>query len=134
MGQEDGAITECQVRAFAIDEPPPAPSAFFAPGEATRMFMVCDANVWHQALSEFADFDNRDVALLIRLCVDVGTGPRVVLRAKTLTNDAEVELKGPVLTSLNLIEGEQSAEHRFFISSVLAGCRGAARDARAVKV
>lgn len=128
--EEDGAVTECQLRTLVMDEAEPLAS-FFAPGDATSMFRPLQAEAWHQALSEFAELEAPDVVLH----VTIRDGPAaVVLRAASVLSDAEVELPRESIGDLQIIEGAGEVSYRYLLSSVLASCFRASKDAKAVKV
>jgi len=128
--EEDGAVTECQLRTLVMDEAEPLAS-FFAPGDATSVFRPLHAVVWHQALCEFAELEAPDVVLH----VTIRDGPAaVVLRSATVLSDAEVELSRESIGDLQLIDGASEVTYRYLLSSVLASCFRASKDAKAVKV
>jgi hypothetical protein len=135
MLQEDSDTTECCLRTLVLDEAPEPMNSFFAPGDSLSMFRLGQPDSWHHALSEFVDLDAPDVALQIALHA---RGPgSVVLRAQTLTSDAEVEIPQESLEELEVpqeISARAEIAHRYPVSSVLSSCMRAAKDAKAVKV
>lgn len=128
--EEDGAVTECQLRTLVMDEAEPLAS-FFAPGDSASVFRPLQAEAWHQALSEFSELEMPDTVLQLTVC----DGPQaVVLRAVTVLSDAEVVLPRQSIGDLQLIEGASEVSYRYRLSSVLASCFRASKDAKAVKV
>lgn len=137
--EEEGAVTECQLKTLALDEAPAPVGSFFAPGEPLSVFRPARPEAWFQALSEFTELDAPDVVLCVTLDAGGdGRGPRVVLRAQTITSDAEVELPKEALEDFELSpEAGRTGgllSHRYLLTGVLAGCLRAAKDAKAVKV
>lgn len=143
--EEDGAVTECQLRTFALDEAPAPVGSYFVPGEPLSVFRPVRPETWFQALSEFTELDAPDVALSVTLDAPAGgRGWRVVLRAQTITSDAEVELPQAALEDFELSSEvvavaakrgiAATLSHRYLLSGVLASCLRAAKDAKAVKV
>jgi len=136
--EEEGAVTECRLKTLVLDEAPQPMGSFFAPGDQLCMFRPTQAEAWHLALSEFAEFDAPDVVLYISLrAAGSPAAPAVVLRAQTVTNDAEVELPRAAFEDHELSpEAAAVGEvtHCYLLSGVLASCLRAARDAKAVKV
>nr|QDO16377.1 cell cycle checkpoint protein RAD1 [Lingulodinium polyedra] len=136
--EEDGATTECRLRTLVLEEAPAPIGSFFAPGDPLSMFRPAQAEAWHLALSEFAEFDAPDVVLRITLrAAAAPSEPAVVLCAQTLASDAEVELPRAALEDLELApEAAASGEatHCYQLAGVLASCLRAAKDAKAVKV
>lgn len=139
--EEDGAVTECRLRTLVLEEAPAAIGAFFAPGEPTSILRPAQPEVWYNALSEFVDLDAPDVALRVTMRavgpIPDGEMPAVVLRAQTLTSDAEVELARSAFEAIDLapealVAGEIT--HAYPLTSVLASCLRAAKDAKGVKV
>lgn len=138
MLEEDGATTECCLRTLVLDEAPAPMNSFFAPGDPLSMFRLSTPEAWHHALSEFSELDSPDVALQISLHRPSGAATaNVVLRAQTLTSDAEVEIPQESIEELEVppeISASGEVAHRYHVSSVLASCMRAAKDAKAVKV
>lgn len=136
--EEEGAVTECRLKTLVLDEAPTPMSSFFAPGDPLCMFRPTQAESWHLALSEFAEFDAPDVVLHITLrAAGSPAAPAVVLRAQTVTSDAEVELPRAAFEDHELSpEAAAIGEvtHCYLLSGVMASCLRAARDAKAVKV
>lgn len=133
--EEDGATTECCLRTLVLDEAPEPMKGFFEPGDPLCMFRPSHPEAWFHALSEFVDLDSADVALQIALRAPAPA--RVVLRAQTLTSDAEVEMLQESLDELEVppeIDSSCEVAHRYHVTSVLASCLRAAKDAKAVKV
>lgn len=143
--EEEGATTECCLRTMVLDEAPAPINSFFAPGDLLSVFRPMQPEGWHHALSEFQDLDAPDVALQISLhsgtaavaAPDTVPPRKVVLRAQTLTSDAEVEVPQSSLDELEVppelaINGVVT--YRYLLPSVLASCLRAAKDAKAVKV
>lgn len=128
--QEDGATTECRLRTLVVDEAPAPISSFFGPGDPLTVFRPIQPEAWHQALTEFVDLDAPDVAL--RIVVRAGG---VTLRAQTLTSDAEVVLPHDSFAELEVApEAHGEVAYRYLLTSVLASCLRASKDARGVKV
>eukprot|EP00933_Yihiella_yeosuensis_P031500 TRINITY_DN25076_c0_g1_i3.p1 TRINITY_DN25076_c0_g1~~TRINITY_DN25076_c0_g1_i3.p1 ORF type:complete len:221 (-),score=29.30 TRINITY_DN25076_c0_g1_i3:99-761(-) len=116
-------------------------SAFLSPGEKPTSFRTRQPEAWHQALSEFLDLDsNPDVILKVTIRAPdamMDTAPAIILRATTVTSDAEVELPQKAVDQLEL--SDQVAQvgevtYSYLLSSVLAGCLRAAKESKAVKV
>jgi len=136
MLEEDGASTECCLRTLVLDDALVMDS-FFAAGDSLSQFRPSQSEAWHHALSEFTDLDSPDVALEIALHGRGPAGGTVVLRAQTLTSDAEVEVPRESLDELDVppeIAASGEVAHRYLLSSVLASCLRAAKEAKAVKV
>lgn len=150
--KEDGATTECRLRTLTLGEGPSHVS-FLGNGDDVRNFSVfrpARPDAWHLALSEFEGLDAPDVVLRVTLraapALDIGlsqqlsqrkTAPAIVLRAQTITSDAEVEIPHDSLDEFQLApEGAASGEisNQYLLSSVLASCLRAAKEAKAVKV
>mmetsp|Transcript_51050 Transcript_51050/g.89147 ORF Transcript_51050/g.89147 Transcript_51050/m.89147 type:complete len:376 (+) Transcript_51050:60-1187(+) len=143
--EEEGATTECCLRTMVLDEAPAPINSFFAPGDLLSVFRPMQPEGWYQALSEFQDLDAPDVALQISLYSGMAPGAapgivpsrKVVLRAQTLTSDAEVEVPQSSLDELEVpseLAVNGVVTHRYLLTSVLASCLRAAKDAKAVKV
>jgi hypothetical protein len=134
--EEDGAVTECCIRTLVLDEGP-APTAFFAPGDPFCLLRPSQPEAWHQALSEFSDLDAPDVALQIALRSRGQNQGGLVIRAQTVTSDAEVEVPMDRFEELDVpqdISPSGEVVHKYHVTSVLASCMRAAKDAKAVKV
>jgi hypothetical protein len=135
--EEDGAVTECCLRTFVLDEPPAPISAFFAPGDPQSMLRPSQPESWHHALSEFSDLDAPDVALQIVIRSTSPAQGRVVLRAQTLNSDAEVEMPMDGLDQLEIpqeLASSGDTVYKYLLNSVLSSCLRAAKEAKAVKV
>eukprot|EP00440_Ansanella_granifera_P034025 gb/GFBE01036907.1/.p1 GENE.gb/GFBE01036907.1/~~gb/GFBE01036907.1/.p1 ORF type:complete len:335 (+),score=77.51 gb/GFBE01036907.1/:1-1005(+) len=138
--EEDGATTECRLRTLVLDEAPVPINAFLAPGERPSAFRARQPEAWYLALSEFVELDAPDVVLRVTLrtvSAMAPDAPAVVLRARTINSDAEVELPQSSLEELELDQRSAAAgevTHCYLLSSVLAGCLKAAKDCKAVKV
>ncbi|CAE8616789.1 unnamed protein product [Polarella glacialis] len=139
--EEDGAVTECRLRTLVLDEVPMPISPFLAPGERPTIFTCKQHEAWYLALSEFTELDGPDVVLRVTLQgvqeASASDAPAVVLRARTISADAEVELPRSALDLLDLGgDASQVGEvtHSYLLSSVLAGCLKAAKECKAVKV
>eukprot|EP00927_Polykrikos_kofoidii_P066381 TRINITY_DN61993_c0_g1_i1.p1 TRINITY_DN61993_c0_g1~~TRINITY_DN61993_c0_g1_i1.p1 ORF type:complete len:341 (-),score=54.10 TRINITY_DN61993_c0_g1_i1:65-1087(-) len=141
--EEDAAVTECRLRTLVLEEAPEH-IAFFSPEDELRhvsVFRPTQPEAWYQALSEFEGIDAPDIVLRVTLraadSADAGQQASVILRAQTITSDAEVEMQRGSLDEFSLspeaaAEGEVS--HKYLLSSVLSSCLRAAKDAKAVKV
>jgi len=136
--EEDGAVTECDLRTLVLDEVPAPMGGFFAPGDPLTVFRPVHPEAWHIALERFSDLDGTDVALSITFRAGSPIAPAaVVLHAQTITSDAEVELPRDVFDDLELapeVAAAGGVTHRYLLGSVLASCLRAAKDAKAVKV
>jgi len=139
--EEEGAVTECRVRTMMLDEAPAAFGSFFAQGEPTSVLRPAQPEAWYHALLEFAELDGLDVALRVTLraldpSVDP-SAPAVVLRAQTVTSDAEVELPHGAFEAIEVPEDMAAGgevTHGYPLSSVLSSCLRAAKDAKGVKI
>lgn len=136
--EEESAVTECRLSTLVLDEAPAPIGSFFAPGDPLSMFRPTQPEAWYLALSEFADFDAPDVVLRITLqAAAASTAPAVVLRAQTVTSDAEVELPRGTFEDFELSPTAEAAgevTHSYHLTGVLSSCLRAAKDAKAVKV
>lgn len=140
--EEDGAVTECCLKTLVLEESPLAVGAFFAPGESMSILRVFQPESWYLALGEFSDLDSSDVVLRVTLrAPEVHPTATVILRAQTVTSDAEVVLPRSVFEAVELAPeanasqgGPGEVTHCYLLSSVLASCLRAARDAKAAKV
>jgi len=133
--EEEGAVTECRIQTLVLDEALAPSVIFFSTGEGLCQFCPKQPEVWHLALSEFVDLDAPDVVLTVTLCA-VGDAA-VVLRATTISSDAEVELRRDSLDTFDMpaeVAAAGVVSHRYHLTSVLASCLRAAKDAKAVKV
>lgn len=137
--EEDGAVTECRLHTLMLDEAPTTFNSFFAPREPTSELRLAQPEAWYHALNEFSDMDSPDVALRVKLCPAgpfSAEAPAVVLRAQTVTADAEVELPRGVFEHYKLADEVPATgvTYSYPLQSMLASCLRAARDAKAVKV
>lgn len=138
--EEDGAMSECCLRTLVLDDAPAQmEGSFFAPTEPMCIFEPLKPEVWHQALSEFdtQTMNVPDAQLHVSLKVSGPTVGSVNLRAATLESDSEVVIPAECLRALNVpqeISASGEVAHRYHVSSVLACCHQAAKQAKGVKV
>lgn len=136
--EDEGAVTECHVRALHRTEDPPS-VPFLGTGAKLTLFRI-RPEAWHAALSEFQELDatsGTELRLLLRRAGDpLAEQAAVSLRAGGIAGEAEVELPwrpgsgGP----LEEFEVEEEAAHRYRLQSILSGCLKATANATAVKV
>eukprot|EP00928_Gymnodinium_smaydae_P010711 TRINITY_DN14032_c0_g2_i1.p1 TRINITY_DN14032_c0_g2~~TRINITY_DN14032_c0_g2_i1.p1 ORF type:complete len:354 (-),score=77.30 TRINITY_DN14032_c0_g2_i1:58-1050(-) len=151
--QENGDVTECRVKTLLLDDVP-AQVHFLDNSDAVRDISSLrpqQPDAWHLALAEFEVLEAPDVVLSISLyaapqrAAEAGGHPQaqqqrsaaVVLRAQTITSDAEVEIPHESLDEFRLSAAAAAAggvSHRYLLSSVLSSCLRAAKESKAVKV
>eukprot|EP00929_Paragymnodinium_shiwhaense_P030731 TRINITY_DN17364_c0_g1_i1.p1 TRINITY_DN17364_c0_g1~~TRINITY_DN17364_c0_g1_i1.p1 ORF type:complete len:328 (+),score=80.75 TRINITY_DN17364_c0_g1_i1:79-1062(+) len=137
---EDQAVTEVRMRTMVLTEAPQHFSFLQQGDDVTQisLFRTSQAEAWYQLLSELEGLDGADVVLQItlRACKDA-TDPAVILRAQTVTDDAEVELQRDCLDEFQLSPSGLAAggvSFRYHLGSVLSSQLRAAKDAKGVKV
>jgi len=136
--EEDGAVTECSLKTLVLEEAPAPIGAFFVPGVPLSVLRPGSAEAWHFALAELQDMDAPDVPLSITvIAVEDPLATALVLRARTVSSDAEVELPRSAFEELSLAPGTApggQVTHRYLLSSVLASSLKASREAKAAKI
>jgi len=152
--EEDGAVTEFRIKTLFMEDAPQH-ITLFSPEDQVRNkseFRPVQPEAWGHALSEFEGLEAPDVKLQLTLrnppvplsAIHTQSAPSlkarntaVVLRAQTMSSDAEVEIPREAFDNFSLSPladtiGEVS--HTYLLSSVLGSSLRAAKDSKAVKL